>query len=89
MKYLKYFEKQENNSTDAKIGDLVWVNKKFTNEPCELLDIINSKDLPNTLYMYYYSVRSIYTNKKWSFVPKIIKLTNDEIIEVKAKKYNV
>lgn len=88
MKYLKYFEKQINNSIDAEVGDLVWA-KKFTNEPCQLLEITNAKKLPDTLYMYYYTVRSIYTNKKYSFVPEIEKLTNNEIIEVKAKKYNV
>jgi hypothetical protein len=88
MKYLKYFEKQRDNSTDAKIGDLVWV-EKFTNDPCELLEINNTKDLPDTLYMYYYKVKNIYTNDVWSFVPIVKKLTNDEIIEVKAKKYNV
>jgi hypothetical protein len=35
--------------------------------------------------MYYYNVRSIYSKNTWSFVPKIKKLTNNEIIEVKAK----
>lgn len=64
-------------------------NEWLTNDPCELLEITNWTGLSDCLYMYYYRVRSIYTNISWSFVPKIKKLTNIEIIEVKAKKYNI
>jgi hypothetical protein len=95
MKYLKYFEKNQTDKKNFKVGETVIYlsDKKHLNlEPCEIIQIDdNNLGLSKLKYRYYYKLRFLNKGFILSFIndTNFRKITKDDLIRIKAKKYNI